>query len=177
MPLVRTTGDTSHMRACTDAQTHVCAYTHTYTHTHTHTHKHTHTQTHTHTHTHTQDRQTHKYLYVLSHMACNGEIDVAGDLVAAGIGSLLASRNSQLVSRSNPLTNMANASCQVCSQNREKKEILQRIFRPERRTRVGLEKMSFKMKNNAVLKYAMSKAHPHVRACTHTQKSTQKHNA
>ena len=114
------------------------------------------TYTHTHTHTHTKDRQTHKYLYVLSHAACKGEIDVAGDLVAAGIGSLLASRNSQLVSRSNPLTNMANASCQVCSQSTEKKDILQRIFRPERRTRVDLEKMSFTLKNNAVLKYPMS---------------------
>ena len=116
MPQVRTTGDTCHMRACTDAQTHVRA------------HVHTHARTHTHTHTHTQDRQTHKYLYILSHVACKGEIDVAGDLVAAGIGSLLTSRNSQLVSRSNPLTNMANASCQVCSQNTEKKEIVQRIF-------------------------------------------------
>ena len=113
----------------------------------------THTRIHTHTHTHTH---TQKYLYILSHVACKGEIDVAGDLVAAGICSLLASRNSQLVSRSNPLTNMANASCQVCSQNTEKKDILQRIFRPERRTRVGLEKMSFTLKNNAVLKYPMS---------------------
>ena len=131
MPHVRTTGVTCHKHACTDAQTHV----------HTHTHTHTHTQ---------------KYLYILSHVACKGEIDVAGDLVAAGIGSLLASRNSQLVSRSNPLTNMANASCQVCSQNTEKKDILQRIIRLERRTRVGLEKMSFTLKNNAVLKYPMS---------------------
>ena len=114
------------------------------------------TYTHTHTHTHTQDRQTHKYLYALSHVVCKGKIDVAGDLVAAGIGSLLASRNSHLVSRSNPLTNMANASCQVCSQNTEKKDILQRIFSAERRTRVGLEKMSFTLKNNAVLKYPMS---------------------
>ena len=123
MPQVRTTGDTCHMRACTDARTHVHAHVHT------------------HTHTQKKDRQTHKYLYVLSsHAACKGEIDVAGDLVAAGIGSLLASRNSQLVSRSNPLTNMANASCQVCSQNTEKEDILQRIFRPEHRTRVGLEK-------------------------------------
>ena len=140
MPQVRTTNNMCHMCACTDAQTHVHAHVHT----------------HTHTHTHTKDRQTHKYLYVLSHVACKGEIDVAGNLVAAGIGSLLASRNSQLVSRSNPLTNMANASCQVCSQNTEKKDILQRIFRPERRTRVGVEKISFTLKNNAVLKYPMS---------------------
>ena len=116
----------------------------------------TYMRTYTHTHTHEKDRQTHKYLYVLSHVACKGEIDVAGDLVAAGIGSLLASRKSQLVSRSNPLTNMANAFCQVCSQNTEKEDILQRIIRPECRTRVGLEKMSFTLKNNAVLKYPMS---------------------
>ena len=125
--------------------THAQTPRHTYVRTYTHTHAHTHTYTH-----------THKYLYILSHVACKGEIDVAGDLVAAGICSLLASRNSQLVSRSNPLTNIANASCQVCSQNTEKKDILQRIFRPEHRTRVGLEKMSFTLKNNAVLKYPMS---------------------
>ena len=119
--------------------------------THAQTPRRTYVRTYTHTHTH-----THKYLYILSHVACKGEIDVAGDLVAAGIGSLLASRNSQLVSRSNPLANMSNASCQVCSQNTEKKDILQRIFRPERRTRVGLEKMSFTLKNNALLKYPMS---------------------
>ena len=136
MPQVRTTDNMCHTCACTDTQTHVRA--------------------HGHTHTHTKDRQTHKYLYVLSHAACKGEIDVAGDLVAAGIGSWLVSRNSQLVSTSNPLTNMANASCQVCSQNTEKEDILQRTFSAERRTRVGLEKMSFTLKNNAVLKYPMS---------------------
>ena len=139
MPQVRTTGVTCHKHTCTDAQTHVRAHVHTHAYTHTHTHKH-----------------IQKYLYILSHVACKGEIDVAGDLVAAGIGSLLASRNSQLVSRSNPLTNMANASCQVCSQNTEKEDILQRIFRAECRTRVGLEKMSFTLKNNALLKYPKS---------------------
>ena len=127
-----------------------CARTHTHTHTHTNAH------THAHTHTHAQDKQTHKYLYVLSHAACKGEIDVAGDLVAAGVGSLLASRNSQLVSRSNPLTNLANASLSGLQPEYRKERHFARIFRAERRTRVGLEKKSFTLKSNAVFKCPMS---------------------